>query len=117
MAKVETAVKNAKAFLEIQEEWGTFDDYIWSFTEGKVVKNKRKTMKQIPATSKLSDTVSKDLKKRGFTFVGSTIVYAWRKAFYWMTSNDSWMMNPSKLVRPAISIGFANPIANTVRPI
>lgn len=72
--------KNAKAFIEVQNEFGSFNKYIWQFTGNKTVNGKRKTMKDIPATSKESDAMSKDLKKRGFTFVGSTICYAYMQA-------------------------------------
>ena len=78
--KVESAVSNAKTFLKTQEEFGTFSDYIWRFTDGKPIVNRPKTMNDIPATTDLSDTISKDLKKRGFKFVGSTIVYAHMQA-------------------------------------
>ncbi len=74
--KVKAAIKNAKAFLSIQKEFGSFDAYIWDFVGGKPVKNKPKDLKAIAATSELSDRVSKDLKKRGMSFVGSTIMYA-----------------------------------------
>jgi len=78
--KVESAVTNAQAFIKIIEEQGDFDSYIWRFVGGKTRKNKFKTMEQIPATSKESDAMSKDLKKRGFKFVGSTICYAFMQA-------------------------------------
>jgi DNA-3-methyladenine glycosylase I len=78
--KVESAVTNAKAFLAVQEEFGSFDDYIWQFVGGRPIQNRRKTMKDIPATSPESDALSKDLKKRGFKFVGSTIVYSHMQA-------------------------------------
>lgn len=74
--KVNAAVNNAKLFLEIQKEFGSFDNYIWDFVEGVPVKNFWKKIEEIPATTDLSDRVSKDLKKRGFKFVGSTIIYA-----------------------------------------
>lgn len=74
--KIVAAVNNAKRFLEIQAEWGSFDSYIWSFTNNTVIKNAWDTLSQIPARTELSDKVSTDLKKRGFTFVGSTIMYA-----------------------------------------
>ncbi|MFH1770698.1 MAG: DNA-3-methyladenine glycosylase I [archaeon] len=74
--KINSAIGNAKAFLEIQKEFGSFDKYLWSFVGGKPIKNKFKTWKDVPATSKESDALSKDMKKRGFKFVGSTIVYA-----------------------------------------
>jgi DNA-3-methyladenine glycosylase I len=74
--KIKSAIKNAKVFMAIQKEFGSFDKYFWGFTDGKVIDNKIKTMKDIPATSELSDTISKDLKKRGMSFIGSTIIYA-----------------------------------------
>lgn len=78
--KVHSAVTNAKAFLAVQKEFGTFDKYIWQFTGGKTLKNSRASMKEIPAKTKESDAMSKDLLKRGFKFVGSTICYAYMQA-------------------------------------
>lgn len=78
--KVYSVRKNAQAFLKVQKEFGSFDAYIWNFTKGKVVRNNILSSNQIPARTELSDIVSKDLKKRGFTFVGSTIVYAFLQA-------------------------------------
>ena len=78
--KVNGTVKNAKAFIVIQKEFGSFDKYIWQFVGGKPIKNKFKSLKQMPATSFESDALSQDLKKRGFTFVGSTICYAFMQA-------------------------------------
>ena len=78
--KIESSVKNAKAFLKVQEEFGTFDDYCWRFVNGKPKLNKLTSKQQIPATSPESDAFSKDLKKRGFNFVGSTIIYAHMQA-------------------------------------
>lgn len=78
--KVNSAVNNAKKFLEVQKEFGSFSKYIWSFVGGKPIVNTWRTMKQVPATSKESDALSKDLKKRGFKFVGSTIMYAHMQA-------------------------------------
>jgi DNA-3-methyladenine glycosylase I len=78
--KIESAVNNAKQFLKIQKEFGSFDNYCWQFVGGRPTINKRKTIKDIPATSKESDAWSKDLKKRGFKFVGSTIIYAHMQA-------------------------------------
>lgn len=74
--KVRAAVTNAKYFIAVQKEFGSFDTYIWSFVKNKPVVNKWKTMKQIPPRSKVSDALSDDLRKRGFKFVGSTIMYA-----------------------------------------
>ena len=78
--KVESAVTNAKAFLAIQNEFGTFCDYIWDFVDGKPMQNKFRKDSEVPATSPESDALSKDLKKRGFRFVGSTIIYAHMQA-------------------------------------
>lgn len=78
--KVESAVINARAFLEVQEEFGSFDAYIWGFTGGKPIQNSWKTMKQVPVSTGESDAMSKDLKSRGFKFVGSTIMYAHMQA-------------------------------------
>lgn len=78
--KVQGAVVNARKFLEIQQEFGSFDQYIWDFVGGKPIINHWTSMDQVPATSKESDALSKDLKKRGFKFVGSTIMYAHMQA-------------------------------------
>ncbi len=78
--KIESTVTNAKAFIEIQKEFGSFNKYIWSFTDGKIIKNRPKNIKDYPAKTVLSDKISKDLKKRGFRFVGSTIIYAYLQA-------------------------------------
>ena len=78
--KIEGAITNAKAFLKVRKEFGTFNKYIWGFVNGKPVQNKFKSLKQLPAKTKLSDKISDDLKKRGFKFVGSTIVYAHMQA-------------------------------------
>ena len=74
--KVESTVSNAKMFLKLVDELGSFDDYIWKFVGGKPIVNRWKESKQIPATSKESDALAKDLKSRGFKFVGSTVMYA-----------------------------------------
>ncbi len=74
--KIEAAVNNAKRFLEVQEEFGSFDIYIWSFVNSKPLVNQWKESKDLPAKTELSDEVSEDLKRRGFKFVGSTIIYA-----------------------------------------
>ena len=78
--KIEGAVKNARAFLTIQKEFGTFDKYIWQFVNGKPITNRRRSLKDIPATTRESEAMSKDLKKRGFKFIGSTICYAFMQA-------------------------------------
>jgi len=78
--KVDSAVTNAQAFLAVQKEFGSFDAYVWSFVGGEPIVNRWKWMKDVPATNVVSDTLSKDLKKRGFRFVGSTIIYAYMQA-------------------------------------
>jgi len=78
--KVESAVTNARAFLKVQKEFGAFSDYIWGFVDGKPIQNKFRKDGSVPATSPESDSLSKDLKKRGFRFVGSTIIYAHMQA-------------------------------------
>lgn len=78
--KVRSAVTNAQKFLAVQEEFGSFDSYIWQYVHGKPIVNDWKNLSEIPATTKESDALSKDLKKRGFTFVGSTIMYAHMQA-------------------------------------
>ncbi|MBT8092961.1 MAG: DNA-3-methyladenine glycosylase I [Gammaproteobacteria bacterium] len=78
--KVQSAVSNAKAFLDVQREFGSFCDYIWGFVDGEPVRNRFRRDADVPATSPQSDALSKDLKRRGFKFVGSTIVYAHMQA-------------------------------------
>ena len=78
--KVYSARQNARAFLETQAACGSFSDYMWNFVDGKPLQNRWKSMAEVPASTPLSDTISKDLKKRGFNFVGSTIVYAHMQA-------------------------------------
>lgn len=78
--KVESVVTNARAFIDIQLEYGSFDKYIWSYVDGRPIINHYETMEEVPSKTELSDRVAKDLKKRGFTFVGSTIMYAYMQA-------------------------------------
>lgn len=78
--KVRGAVKNAKAFIKVQEEYGSFDKFIWSYVDNKTIHNSWKSMEEIPANNELSDKISKDLKKLGFTFVGTTIMYAYMQS-------------------------------------
>jgi DNA-3-methyladenine glycosylase I len=78
--KVASAIGNAKAFLRVQDEFGTFDRYVWRFVGGKPLINKRKSLRQVPARTPESDAMSKDLQRRGFKFVGSTICYAFMQA-------------------------------------
>lgn len=78
--KILATINNAQRYIEVQEEFGSFSDYFWSFTDGKPIVNKWKTMSQLPAKTELAETISRDLKKRGFKFVGPTIVYAHMQA-------------------------------------
>lgn len=78
--KINSAIKNAKAFIKVQEEFGSFANYFWSFVGGKPIINLRQTMDEVPATTDISDRMSKELKKRGFSFVGSTICYAYMQS-------------------------------------
>jgi DNA-3-methyladenine glycosylase I len=78
--KIRAAVSNALAFMKVQDEFGSFSKYIWGFVNGKPIDNNRQSLKEVPATTPLSDVISKDLKKRGFKFVGSTVVYAHMQA-------------------------------------
>lgn len=78
--KIRAAVSNAQAFMNIQEEFGSFSKYIWGFIDGKPIDNKFKSLSEVPATTPISDALSKDLKKRGFKFTGSTVMYAHMQA-------------------------------------
>ena len=78
--KVESTITNARAFLAVQDELGSFDTYVWGFVDGEPVQNRRQRLDDVPATTAVSDALSKDLKRRGFRFVGSTIMYAFMQA-------------------------------------
>lgn len=78
--KIKATITNAQAFMEVQKEFGSFSKYIWGFVDGKPIKSNLKHYKEAPATTPLSDALSKDLKKRGFKFVGSTVIYAHMQA-------------------------------------
>lgn len=78
--KIASAIENAKAFLRVQKEFGSFDRYLWQFTGGKPLRDRRRSLKDIPVRTDLSDVLSRDLKLRGFRFVGSTICYAFMQA-------------------------------------
>ena len=93
--KIRATISNAVSFIKIQEEFGSFSSYIWKFTDGKPIHNNRKSLSEVPATTPLSDTISKDLKKRGFKFVGSTVVYAHMQATGMVNDHveDCWRSN------------------------
>lgn len=78
--KILATINNAKLFLEIQKEYGTFSKYIWGFVDGKPIDNQPKSLRDIPATTEISDALARDLKKRGFKFLGTTVVYAYMQA-------------------------------------
>lgn len=78
--KIRSAINNARRFMEVQDEFGTFSDYIWGFVEGKSIQNEWKSLSEIPATTAISDRLAKDMKKRGFKFLGSTVLYAHMQA-------------------------------------
>ena len=78
--KIKATISNAQKFMEIQKEFGSFSKYIWGFVDGKPIDNKRKNLSEVPTTTEISDALSKDLKKRGFKFLGSTVVYAHMQA-------------------------------------
>ncbi len=78
--KIESAITNAQAFLDIQKEFGSFDSYVWSFVGGRPIIRRPRSLRSIPATTPESDALSKNLKRRGFRFVGSTIIYAYMQA-------------------------------------
>ena len=87
--KINSAINNAKQFLQVQEEFGSFDKYLWSFVNGKPIKNKFKKLSDLPASTEISEKLSKDLKKRGFTFVGPTICYALMQAIGMVNDHTS----------------------------
>ena len=93
--KIRAAVSNAIAFMEVQKEFGSFSNYIWKFTDGKPIDNQPKTLRDVPASTPLSDAISKDLKKRGFKFVGTTVVYAHMQATGMVNDHvvDCWTRN------------------------
>lgn len=94
--KIRAAISNAVAFMEVQKQFGSFSNYIWKFVDEKPVINNLKTISEIPASTPLSDLISKDLKKRGFKFVGSTVVYAHMQATGMVNDHvqDCWKKNP-----------------------
>ncbi len=86
--KVNSAISNAQAFMKIQEEFGSFDRYIWGFVNNTPIQNSWETYKDAPANTEISDAISKDLKKRGFKFVGSTVIYAFMQAIGMVNDHD-----------------------------
>ncbi|MGI2029999.1 DNA-3-methyladenine glycosylase I [Endozoicomonas acroporae] len=99
--KIRSAINNAKAFIRVQEEFGCFSQYLWSFVNHQPIINRRQSMSDVPATTDISDRMSNDLKKRGFSFVGSTICYAYMQAMGLV--NDHLVTCPSYLTEKAIA--------------
>lgn len=93
--KVLATISNAQKFMEVQKEFGTFSKYIWGFVDGKPIINNPKSLKEVPATTEISDALAKDLKKRGFKFMGSTVVYAHMQATGMVNDHieDCWTQN------------------------
>lgn len=98
--KIEAAINNAQRFLEVQEEFGSFDEYVWRFVDGRPVENRWKTLKQVPASTPESDALSRDLKARGFKFVGSTICYAHMQATGMVNDHLVGCFRHAEVVRP-----------------
>lgn len=98
--KIRSARTNARAFLSVRDEFGSFSEYLWSFVDGAPVVGEFREMEDVPATTPLSDTVSADLKKRGFTFVGSTIVYAYLQAVGVVNDHLTWCFRYEELCQP-----------------
>jgi DNA-3-methyladenine glycosylase I len=98
LLKIASAVQNAKAFLKVQDDFGSFDAYIWQFTGGAPILNSRRSSKQVPARTPESDAMSKDLKKRGFSFVGTTICYAFMQAMGLVNDHLTTCFRYSQLV-------------------
>ena len=103
--KVESSVTNARAFLKVQEEFGSFDAYQWRFVEGRPIQNAWKTVQEVPASTKVSDAMSRDLKQRGFRFVGTTICYAHMQAVGMVNDHVVGCFRQ----RPVASLGRGNP--------
>jgi len=102
--KIESAVRNARAFLKVQEDFGSFDAYNWRFVDGKPLVNRWKSLKEIPARTPVSDAFSKDLKQRGFNFVGSTIIYAHMQAVGMVNDHIKECFRHPVLARPLRSM-------------
>lgn len=99
--KIKSTRNNAKVFMEIQKEFGSFNKYVWSFVNGKPVQNRFESLKEIPARTEISDEISKDLKKRGMSFVGSTIIYAFMQAVGMVNDHEIGCFRYGKLDKNA----------------
>ncbi len=96
--KISSTVSNARAFLEIQQQFGSFDGYLWGFTDGKTIQNAVQSLRDIPAQTPLANELSKDLKKRGFRFVGPTIIYAFMQAVGMVNDHEKGCFRYAELV-------------------
>jgi DNA-3-methyladenine glycosylase I len=103
--KISSAISNAHAFLDVQREFGSFDRYIWGFVGGKPIRNNWNSMKQVPARTEVSDAMSKDLKRRGFRFVGSTICYAFMQAVGMVNDHTANCFKFKSKLKPAAPAG------------
>jgi DNA-3-methyladenine glycosylase I len=99
--KISSTISNAKAFLEVQREFGAFDKYVWGFVGGKPIRNSPKSLKDVPARTAESDAMSKDLRKRGFRFVGSTICYAFMQAVGMVDDHTAECFRRGRKIKPA----------------
>src|ERR1700736_4564173 len=115
--KIEAAVRNARGFLAIQEEFGSFNAYCWRFVDGRPKLNRWKTTREIPATSLESDTFSKDLKQRGFSFVGSTVVYAHMQAVGMVNDHIIGCFRYREIRKRSGSIGGLDPLLQPGRDV
>jgi DNA-3-methyladenine glycosylase I len=107
--KIESTVTNARAFLGVQKEFGSFDRYIWGFVGGRAIQNRRKSLREVPARTEESDALSRDLKKRGFRFVGSTIVYAFMQAVGMVNDHEAACFRYRELSRRGRRGGAGGP--------
>ena len=98
--KIQSVITNASAFLEVQKDFGSFDNYIWSFVDNKPINNSWKKLEEIPANTELSDKISKDMKKRGFKFIGTTIIYAFLQAIGIVNDHTTDCFRYKELVKP-----------------
>ncbi|MBA7515309.1 DNA-3-methyladenine glycosylase 1 [subsurface metagenome] len=99
--KIQSVISNAKSFIKIREEFGSFDNYIWGFVNNKVVHNSWKALEELPSNTELSDRISKDLKRRGFKFVGSTIIYSFLQAVGIVNDHTTYCFRYSELKNKA----------------
>jgi DNA-3-methyladenine glycosylase I len=103
--KIQAAIQNARAFLKVQEEFGSFDLYLWQFVQNRPVQNRWRKRKEVPPRTELSDALSKDLKKRGFKFVGSTICYAFMQAIGMVNDHVVGCFRHEQIKRSAVRRG------------